>query len=619
MESTTSSMACYLNCDWQCISALRTSRRSKHRLVEIRTEVCAVEKPPSTVGAWHQPLVGRLVDTWTQSCHICNNTNSTGCYRWSIVTESFTHETCSRSGAVSREYTIAPQLAYGFTGVEYAADYGQKANRPIVTDWFLYTLLNYNQRSRIKADVASGCQGVCTGSVQAAGLYRECTETSELATWTENSSISRKVFGTEWEFVTRSPAFYGLDYDDTLVADGVNDTLPTDEPYIRLSAIFADVPQSRNGNLSFTIRNKTCNIYSAQSIYHFSIQNDTVMTNEGLQNASVEVPNTITLDSTEMTGLSTVQNLRRSVANTGISLTWPWPNNASLQGLDNTLHNYSLWLELPVSYIGGNCTTWYCSYYSTLGGLSTAASDLFAANVTGHYGGSTNGVILDMSGPLTNQFMRTGNTFNLSYDDLSSSSSGTQEDPFMTGTGWADPTGFIFDSLDEIMFRLAIDSAHVDALQNVTWFYKNYVNGGGSSRIDAPPRVSVTNASAPYTAFPQSQMIQMNRTRTIQVFESNYYYLAGALVVMLLAVAVVMPIFYGFWELGRNVSLLPLEIANAFEAPLLRETDSNMTAEEIVKCSGNTVVQYGSIYDETAARRRLGFRVEGMVSPSIRY
>jgi len=516
--------------------------------------------------------------------------------------------------------TIAPQIAYGFTGVEYAADYGQKANRPIVTDWFLDTLLNYNQRSRIKADVASGCQGVCTGSVKAAGLYRECIETSELATWSENSSISRKVFGTEWEFVTQSPAFYGLNYDDVLVANAVNDTLPTDEPYIRLSAVFADMPQGRNGNVSFTVRNKTCNIYSAQSTYHFTVQNDTVMTNEGLRDASIETPNTITLDSTEMTSLSTAQNLRRSVANTGISLTWPWPNNASLQDPDTTSQNYSLWLEFPVSYFGGSCNTWYCKYYSTLGGLSTAASDLFAANVTGHYG-SSNGVILDISGPLTNQFMRTGNTLNLSYDDLdptSSSPSGTPEDPFMTGTGWADPTDFIFDSLDEIMFRIAIDTAYVDALQNVSWFYKNYSNGG-FSRIEAPPRVSVTNASAPYTAFPHSQMIQMNRTRTVQVFESNYYYLAGALIVMLLAVVVVVPIFYGFWELGRDVSMSPLEIANAFEAPLFHETNSNMTAEDIVKCSGNMVVQYGSIDDKPATCRRLGFRVEGTMAPLIRH
>lgn len=517
--------------------------------------------------------------------------------------------------------TIASQLAYGYTGVEYAADSGQKANRPIVTNWFLDTLLNYNRRSQISAGIASGCQGVCTGSVHAAGLYRECTETSELTTWPNNSSISQPLFGTEWAFVTPFPAFYGLDYDDTLVADEVYDTLPTDEPYIRLSATFADAPQRRNGNVSFTLHNKTCHIYSGQSTYHFTIQNSTVMTDEGLQNASIQVPNTITLDSTEMSSLSNVQNLRRSVANSGISLTWPWPNNASLQDPDNTSQNYSLWLELPVSYFGGSCTSWFCNYYSTLGGLSTAASDLFAANVTGrYYDGSANGIILDMSGPLTNQFMRTNETDDLSYDDsdsTSSSVSGSSGDPFMS-TGWADPTDFIFDSLNEIMFRLAIDTSHVDALQNVTWYYRNYYNGGWS-RIEAPARVNVADASAPYTAFPQPQMIQMQRTRTVQVFESNYYYLAGALIVTFLGVVVVLPTFYGFWELGREVSMSPLEIANAFEAPLLRKTDSNMTAEEIVECSGNMVVQYGSIDNGTATRRRLGFREKEMVSPSARH
>jgi hypothetical protein len=48
---------------------------------------------------------------------------------------------------------------------------------------------------------------------------------------------------------------------------------------------------------------------------------------------------------------------------------------------------------------------------------------------------------------------------------------------------------------------------------------------------------------------------------SVSVFHSNFSFFAGAAAVELSTVIVIMYTFYGFWRLGRNATLSPLEIA----------------------------------------------------------
>ncbi len=63
----------------------------------------------------------------------------------------------------------------------------------------------------------------------------------------------------------------------------------------------------------------------------------------------------------------------------------------------------------------------------------------------------------------------------------------------------------------------------------------------------------------------------------------------AALAAMLLNLLCLLPLFMGYWKLGRWTSLSPVETAKAFEAPLL------------VGCSGNAVVG-GMLKDVGASR-----------------
>ena len=77
------------------------------------------------------------------------------------------------------------------------------------------------------------------------------------------------------------------------------------------------------------------------------------------------------------------------------------------------------------------------------------------------------------------------------------------------------------------------------------------------------------------------------------VYTTNYAYMAAAFVVSLLGVLSVIPTYYGFWTLGRTVSLSPLEIAKAFNAPLLATVPGNRHAENMLHDVSGMKVRYG--------------------------
>ena len=100
------------------------------------------------------------------------------------------------------------------------------------------------------------------------------------------------------------------------------------------------------------------------------------------------------------------------------------------------------------------------------------------------------------------------------------------------------------------------------------------------------------------TGIPVPQFIPMEQHSNINVFQSHYSYLAGALAVMVLGVLVVIPTFNGFWQLGRDVSLNPLEIAKAFNPEILEGTGSNASSKHLDKTVGRKKVKYGEVVDE---------------------
>lgn len=190
--------------------------------------------------------------------------------------------------------------------------------------------------------------------------------------------------------------------------------------------------------------------------------------------------------------------------------------------------------------------------YTLIGGLQYAASYLFSSNADYRFGGPV--TTWTVSGTLANQFMQNSNN---------------------SIKTWGDPTDFMINQLRDISFRIALQAAKDNA-----------------------------------TAGNATQTVEYTGSRSETVFVSNFSLVAAASAVNIVAVLAVLLTFKGWWALGRAVSLSPLEIAKAFDAPLLRDAESNATSGQLGRQVEEFQVRYGDVgvqREDGSVGARLGF------------
>jgi hypothetical protein len=79
------------------------------------------------------------------------------------------------------------------------------------------------------------------------------------------------------------------------------------------------------------------------------------------------------------------------------------------------------------------------------------------------------------------------------------------------------------------------------------------------------------------------------------VFKTNYAYLGGALAVTILALVLASYLFKGYHALGRKMTMSPVEVAKAFNAPLLASAGSNSEMERLIAQLGLKNIKYGVV------------------------
>ena len=125
---------------------------------------------------------------------------------------------------------------------------------------------------------------------------------------------------------------------------------------------------------------------------------------------------------------------------------------------------------------------------------------------------------------------------------------------------FSDPTADIIRALNEITFRIGL---------------------------------SATNAS---TAVADYTVVQ---TKPVNRYKATAAYWAASLAITLLSIAMIIPSFYGWWQLGRKVSLNPIEMAEAFNAPVLQHEDAiHKDADHLLELVGERKVKYVPVEHE---------------------
>ncbi|CAI9627555.1 unnamed protein product [Alternaria burnsii] len=163
---------------------------------------------------------------------------------------------------------------------------------------------------------------------------------------------------------------------------------------------------------------------------------------------------------------------------------------------------------------------------STVGGFQYAASYLFGSSVNYKWGGTRFSAVF--TGSLANQAVKIDNI----------------------GTGKAtvqDPMDQMLDALREITFRTAVEAGKDTSTHNVT----NAVQ------------------SVEYRGY---------QLRSIYITDPKY--MIAAAILSVLSIIAVGATFYGWWKLGRPFSMGPLELASAFEAPLLKAAGKNAVSDD---------------------------------------
>lgn len=106
------------------------------------------------------------------------------------------------------------------------------------------------------------------------------------------------------------------------------------------------------------------------------------------------------------------------------------------------------------------------------------------------------------------------------------------------------------------------------------------------------------------------------------VFRTDLRWYAGAAVLELVTILLIIPMFFGRWQLGGNLTLSPFNLALAFDSPFLSDVNSASGARGVVDQVGNTQLKFGAVLPHHAESQaipkdvvpgRLGFGDSGSV------
>ena len=109
-----------------------------------------------------------------------------------------------------------------------------------------------------------------------------------------------------------------------------------------------------------------------------------------------------------------------------------------------------------------------------------------------------------------------------------------------------------------------------------------------------------SNTTTAFTSLPNSLQI-----KDAIHYKTNYLFVGLAVASMLGCILLIIPSFWRYGELGRQVTLGPMEIASAFRAPMLETGVAGQKAagnlEELIEQVGDRKVVYGFVEVENHA------------------
>jgi hypothetical protein len=161
---------------------------------------------------------------------------------------------------------------------------------------------------------------------------------------------------------------------------------------------------------------------------------------------------------------------------------------------------------------------------------------------------------------------------------------------------WSDPTDDMISMAHELTLRAAIATTNAlittSSLDIQLDTIPNLLTQGQPEILS--PNLTLVNRTV-------DQEVDVAMTFEETVYEAHPQWLIGAFMVIVMSCLSIIPTYWGWWRLGRPVSMSPLEIAKAFDAPLMQQADPNGTVNDHLRSIGGIRVRYG--YHATVAEQ----------------
>jgi hypothetical protein len=134
------------------------------------------------------------------------------------------------------------------------------------------------------------------------------------------------------------------------------------------------------------------------------------------------------------------------------------------------------------------------------------------------------------------------------------------------------------------------DDPAIELLRKINTFsFTAALYSTGAPTIERKKRIAANMAH---------QSFKASVTGIVEQYKTSFEYVGGALAATFITVLLVLPVYWGFWQLGRKVTLGPLEISHAFNAPIIapdKTKNHHGDFDEVLNDVGKRRVQYGQL------------------------
>lgn len=423
---------------------------------------------------------------------------------------------------------------------------------PVVNNWQTANgfFSGYNELFRFsddKAPVASKsleyCNGICLGSFEAIGFEIDCTQSQghqDIAI-AAIDAYNANGNASAWTNLPIFNSSFALEY---TTAERNYSQISIDLQFFQSDNPYDPSPKSCPG----TVFKKQCSLRPAIISYPVKVTN---FTNEHIINGVQLMSPNVTSPNDQM-----------------LNDEMPPPQyNSQLKQADG----FSV-----VRYLYTQDTHEIRSL-TQLGGIANAISQVLSSTAAITYTGVDESWSLDLMGTLAGRMMY--GPPNMGSCDCSFKSNtldiiiaSINQLTFLTATGMVDNSGFRGLPKDKKPFPSTLPSAPIIAVD------RNY---------------TATFAAAPAEATQLTEVVH---------YKSNFIFVGFAFGITVLCILLVLPAFWHYGELGRRVTLNPVEIGSAFGAPILVDNSHLHAAEpgsegidSLIKRIGKREIVYGFV------------------------